>query len=110
VTERRAILSGSAFEEQTGYARAVVDGDRAHVPGATGFDHSTMTISAVIRELHADEEFEQVDELFERIWGFERDSRPITAGLMRALTHAGNYVPTPSTRATCPTGSWPCGR
>ncbi|MEH1126152.1 RidA family protein [Micromonospora sp. CPCC 206061] len=43
--ERRAILSGSTFEEQIGYARAVVDGDRVHVSGTTGFDYSTMTIS-----------------------------------------------------------------
>jgi enamine deaminase RidA (YjgF/YER057c/UK114 family) len=45
VTERRAILSGSVFEEQIGYARAVVDGDRVHVSGTTGFDYTTMTIS-----------------------------------------------------------------
>jgi enamine deaminase RidA (YjgF/YER057c/UK114 family) len=45
VTERRAILSGSVFEEQIGYARAVVDGDRVHVSGTTGFDYATMTIS-----------------------------------------------------------------
>jgi enamine deaminase RidA (YjgF/YER057c/UK114 family) len=44
VTERRAILSGSVFEEQIGYARAVVDGDRVHVSGTTGFDYATMTI------------------------------------------------------------------
>jgi enamine deaminase RidA (YjgF/YER057c/UK114 family) len=43
--DRRAILSGSTFEEQIGYARAVVDGDRVHVSGTTGFDYSTMTIS-----------------------------------------------------------------
>ncbi|MFD0472104.1 hypothetical protein ACFQ0B_30235 [Nonomuraea thailandensis] len=47
---------------------------------------------AMIRELHAGEEFAQVDELFERIWRFEPDGRPISAGLMRALSHAGNYV------------------
>ncbi|MBB5955926.1 enamine deaminase RidA (YjgF/YER057c/UK114 family) [Saccharothrix tamanrassetensis] len=41
---RRAILSGSTFEEQIGYARAVVDGDWVHVSGTTGFDYSTMTI------------------------------------------------------------------
>ncbi|MGP3936871.1 GNAT family N-acetyltransferase [Nonomuraea sp. KM88] len=92
MTERRAILSGSTFEEQIGYARAVVDSDRVHVSETTGCDSSTMTTSTVIRELHANEQFEQVDELFEQIWGFEPDSRPITAGLMRALTHAGNYV------------------
>ncbi|MFD0203492.1 MULTISPECIES: RidA family protein [Saccharothrix] len=42
---RRAILSGSTFEEQIGYARAVVDGDWVHVSGTTGFDYTTMTIS-----------------------------------------------------------------
>jgi enamine deaminase RidA (YjgF/YER057c/UK114 family) len=42
---RRAILSGSTFEEQIGYARAVVDGDRVHVSGTTGFDYRTMTIA-----------------------------------------------------------------
>jgi enamine deaminase RidA (YjgF/YER057c/UK114 family) len=45
VADRRAILSGSTFEEQIGYARAVVDGDRVHVSGTTGFDYTTMTIS-----------------------------------------------------------------
>ncbi|MBZ4019815.1 RidA family protein [Streptomyces purpurogeneiscleroticus] len=44
MTERRAILSGSTFEEQIGYARAVVDGDWVHVSGTTGFDYATMTI------------------------------------------------------------------
>jgi enamine deaminase RidA (YjgF/YER057c/UK114 family) len=45
MTERRVILSGSTFEEQIGYARAVVDGDRVHVSGTTGFDYVTMTIA-----------------------------------------------------------------
>ncbi|MFF4834791.1 RidA family protein [Streptomyces sp. NPDC001315] len=43
--ERRAILGGSVFEEQIGYARAVVDGDWVHVSGTTGFDYGSMTIS-----------------------------------------------------------------
>ncbi|ACU39363.1 RidA family protein [Actinosynnema pretiosum subsp. pretiosum] len=42
---RRAILSGSSFEESIGYARAVVDGEWVHVSGTTGFDYSTMTIA-----------------------------------------------------------------
>ncbi|WP_030673466.1 RidA family protein [Streptomyces sp. NRRL B-1347] len=46
MSERRAIFSGSTFEEQIGYARAVVDGDWVHVSGTTGFDYATMTISA----------------------------------------------------------------
>jgi enamine deaminase RidA (YjgF/YER057c/UK114 family) len=41
---RRAILSGSTFEQEIGYARAVVDGDRVYVSGTTGFDYTTMTI------------------------------------------------------------------
>ncbi|MFJ4204735.1 RidA family protein [Streptomyces sviceus] len=45
MTMRRAIMSGSRFEEQIGYARAVVDGDRVHVSGTTGFDYAAMTIS-----------------------------------------------------------------
>ena len=42
---RRTILSGSTFEEEIGYARAVVVGDRVFVSGTTGFDYATMTIS-----------------------------------------------------------------
>ena len=48
--ERRAILSGSTFEEQIGYARAVVDGDWVHVSGTTGFDYATMRISGDVTE------------------------------------------------------------
>ena len=44
MSERRVISSGSGFEEQIGYARAVVDGDWVHVSGTTGFDYRTMTI------------------------------------------------------------------
>jgi enamine deaminase RidA (YjgF/YER057c/UK114 family) len=45
MSKRRAIVSGSTFEDRIGYARAVVDGDWVHVSGTTGFDYSTMTIS-----------------------------------------------------------------
>jgi len=45
VTERRLISSGSSFEAQIGYSRAVVDGDWVHVAGTTGFDYAAMTIS-----------------------------------------------------------------
>jgi enamine deaminase RidA (YjgF/YER057c/UK114 family) len=50
MSARRAILSGSTFEEQIGYARAVVDGDRVHVSGTTGFDYRAMTISPDVVE------------------------------------------------------------
>jgi len=45
MTQRRTILSGSTFEEQIGYARAVVVGDEVLVSGTTGFDYATMTIA-----------------------------------------------------------------
>jgi enamine deaminase RidA (YjgF/YER057c/UK114 family) len=43
--ERRLISSGSTFEREIGYSRAVVDGDWVHVSGTTGFDYALMTIS-----------------------------------------------------------------
>lgn len=42
---RQRISSGSEFEEQIGYSRAVVAGSQVYVSGTTGFDYSTMTIS-----------------------------------------------------------------
>ncbi len=42
---RRLISSGSQFEQDIGYSRAVVDGDWVFVSGTTGFDYATMTIS-----------------------------------------------------------------
>lgn len=47
---RRLISSGSTFEAQIGYSRAVVDGDWVFVSGTTGFDYSTMTISDDVAE------------------------------------------------------------
>ena len=42
---KRLISSGSTFEEQIGYSRAVVAGDWVFVSGTTGFDYSTMSIA-----------------------------------------------------------------
>jgi enamine deaminase RidA (YjgF/YER057c/UK114 family) len=42
---RRLISSGSKFEEQIGYSRAVVDGDWIFMSGTTGFDYKANTIS-----------------------------------------------------------------
>lgn len=45
---RRLISSGSPFEAQIGYSRAVVQGDWVFVSGTTGFDYATMTIASDI--------------------------------------------------------------
>jgi enamine deaminase RidA (YjgF/YER057c/UK114 family) len=42
---RQFISSGSIFEQEIGYSRAIVDGDWVFVSGSTGFDYSSMTIS-----------------------------------------------------------------
>lgn len=42
---RTLISSGSTFEAEIGYSRAVVQGDWVFVSGTTGFDYSTMSIS-----------------------------------------------------------------
>ena len=41
---RRLISSGSRFEAEAGYSRAVVDGEWIFVAGTTGFDYAAMTI------------------------------------------------------------------
>lgn len=41
---RRLISSGSRFEAEIGYSRAVVDGDMVFVSGTTGYDYKTMTL------------------------------------------------------------------
>ena len=48
--KRTLISSGSPFEAQIGYSRAVVAGDWVFVSGTTGFDYQLMTISSDIAE------------------------------------------------------------
>jgi enamine deaminase RidA (YjgF/YER057c/UK114 family) len=48
--QRRLISSGSSFEREIGYSRAVVLGDWVFVSGTTGFDYAAMTISDSLAE------------------------------------------------------------
>jgi enamine deaminase RidA (YjgF/YER057c/UK114 family) len=41
---RKLISSGSRFEDEIAYSRAVVDGDFVFVSGTTGMDYTTMTL------------------------------------------------------------------
>ena len=56
---RQLISSGSTFEQEIGYSRAVVEGDWIFVSGTTGFDYSKMTIS--------DDLIEQTEQCFKNI-------------------------------------------
>jgi enamine deaminase RidA (YjgF/YER057c/UK114 family) len=42
---RKLISSGSKFEADIGYSRAMVAGDWCFVSGTTGFDYASMTIA-----------------------------------------------------------------
>ena len=57
--KRKLISSGSSFEKDYGYSRAVVKGDWIFVSGTTGFDYETMTIS--------DDIVSQVEQCFKNI-------------------------------------------
>lgn len=56
---RKLISSGSTFEKQIGYSRAVVAGDWIMVSGTTGFDYAAMSIS--------DDLIEQTEQCFRNI-------------------------------------------
>lgn len=47
---RRLISSGSTFERDIAYSRAVVDGEWVFVSGTTGFDYTAMTIPEGLAE------------------------------------------------------------
>ena len=46
----KRISTGSPFEATFGYSRAVVDGDRVHVSGTTGYDYATMKMPEGVGE------------------------------------------------------------
>ena len=50
MSSRKLISSGSQFEDQAAYSRAVVDGDYVFVAGTTGYDYQTMDISEDVIE------------------------------------------------------------
>jgi enamine deaminase RidA (YjgF/YER057c/UK114 family) len=56
---RQLISSGSPFETEIGYSRAVVEGDWIFVSGTTGYNYQTMSIS--------DDVAEQTDQCFQNI-------------------------------------------
>jgi enamine deaminase RidA (YjgF/YER057c/UK114 family) len=57
---RRLISSGSRFEAEIGYSRAVVDGDWIFVSGTTGYDYASMTIAEGV-VAQAEQAFRNID-------------------------------------------------
>lgn len=57
---RKLISSGSTFERDIGYSRAVVEGRWVFVSGTTGFDYSTMAIAADVAA-QADQCFRNIE-------------------------------------------------
>ncbi len=74
---RRLIGSGSTFERDIGYSRAVVDGEWIFVSGTTGFDYGTMTI--------ADNVVEQAEQCLKNIETALRQAGAEMADVVRVL-------------------------
>jgi enamine deaminase RidA (YjgF/YER057c/UK114 family) len=74
---RHLISSGSQFEHDIGYSRAVVDGDWIFVSGTTGFNYDTMTIS--------DSLLEQTDQCLKNIQSALRQAGADFADVVRVM-------------------------
>ena len=61
---RKLISSGSEFEKEIGYSRAVVDGDYVFVSGTTGYDYQSMSMSENVVE-QADQCFINIQQALE---------------------------------------------
>lgn len=85
---RRLISSGSTFENDIGYSRAVVDGDWVHVAGTTGFDYATMTIAEAVED--------QVEQCLDNVEAALRDGGCTFADVVRVrylLAHGSDFEP-----------------
>jgi enamine deaminase RidA (YjgF/YER057c/UK114 family) len=83
---RRLISSGSAFEREIGYSRAVVDGEWIFVSGTTGFDYQSMTISDSLTE-QTEQCLRNIQSALEQAGASFRDVVRVTY----VLPHAGDF-------------------
>jgi enamine deaminase RidA (YjgF/YER057c/UK114 family) len=85
---KKRISSGSTFEGDIGYSRAVVDGDWVFVSGTTGFDYATMTISSDV--------VEQAERCFRNIEAALREAGASLADIVRVtyiVPNAADFEP-----------------
>ena len=85
---RQRISSGSPFESQIAYSRAIRDGRHVFVSGTTGFDYATMTIS--------DDTAEQADQAFRNIEAALTEAGASIADIVRVryiLPNSADFKP-----------------
>jgi enamine deaminase RidA (YjgF/YER057c/UK114 family) len=83
---RRLISSGSTFEKEIGYSRAVVDGEWIFVSGTTGFDYAKMSI--------ADDLVEQTEQCLQNIESALKQAGAALADVVRVtyvLPNGGDF-------------------
>ncbi|MBG9388288.1 RidA family protein [Caenimonas aquaedulcis] len=80
---RRLISSGSTFEAQIGYSRAVVDGEWVFVSGTTGFDYAKMEIQDGVVE-QAEQCMKNIESALQQAGSSLRDVVRVTYVLPKA--------------------------
>ena len=88
MADRRLISSGSQFEAQIGYSRAVVAGPWVFMSGTTGFDYKSMTI--------ADNVVAQAEQCFRNVGGVLEQAGVSFADVVRItylLTRREDFEP-----------------
>ncbi|OIW28381.1 YjgF-like protein [Coniochaeta ligniaria NRRL 30616] len=72
MSDRKLISSGSPFEAQIGYSRAVSSGNWVFVSGCTGYDYKTGTISNDVAE-QAEQTMSNINEALAEAGAVMRD-------------------------------------
>ena len=85
---RKLISSGSTFEQQMGYSRAVVDDEWVFVSGTTGFDYARMTISNDVVE-QAEQCLNNIDSALQQAGASMKDVVRVTY----VLPNAADFEP-----------------
>lgn len=80
---RTLISSGSSFETDIGYSRAVAQGDWVFVSGTTGFDYAAMTISDEVED-QAEQALRNISAALEQAGASLADVARVTYILPRA--------------------------
>ena len=86
--QKKLISSGSTFEQQIGYSRAVVMGEWVFVSGTTRFDYSAMTIS--------DDVVQQAEQCMKNIEAALREANASVGDVVRVnyiLPDANDFEP-----------------